>query len=82
VLPPALHFEKDFQQIWIKETMILGHDRQRFLGRIRGTIASVAGQGIVGICNSNDPGFHWDLVAFHLVWIPTPIEILMVVQDN
>jgi hypothetical protein len=32
LFPAASHFEKNFQQMWIEESTILIHDRQRFLG--------------------------------------------------
>src|SRR3990172_5295757 len=62
--------------------MLLFHDGQCFFVSVCTTIASIAGQSVVSICNSNNSRFQWDLVAFEFVWIATSVKILMMMQDN
>src|SRR5919109_3459075 len=62
--------------------MLLLHDRQCLLRRIRGSIAPIAREGIIRVCNSNDPGLQWDLFALKAIWIAAPIIILVMVPDD
>lgn len=59
----------------------LFHNGKCLFMSIRRSVAAIAGERIICVCDADDPRLEWNLIARELIWISASIKVFMMVQN-